>query len=188
MEEITEKPAEMPGLNEKPEDKPKRSKAPIIIIAVVIAVVLLPLIAAIAYLGILDVEVLLPERCTFPVPINCQDYIINEDSVQLVFLNGGGRGMHIRDITAESQAFKPLDTGYGNHKCSLSVSERDQLLRNGEAKTYTLDVSTENGSKCVYHGTNMSKNRYEIEFFYAWEDSPVEHKVSGEIFAARPEQ
>ena len=180
----------MSGLNEKPEDKPSRSKLPIIIIVVVVATVIpiVLVIGAIAYLGILDVEVLLPERCTFPVPINCQDYIINEDSVQLVFLNGGGRGMHIRDITAESQAFKPLDTGYGNHKCSLSVSERDQLLRNGEAKTYTLDVSTENGSKCVYHDTNMSKNRYEIEFFYAWEDSPVEHKVSGEIFAARPEQ
>ena len=33
----------------------------------------LVVIGALAYLGILDVETILPERCTFPVPLNCQE-------------------------------------------------------------------------------------------------------------------
>ena len=116
------------------------------------------------------------------------DHVVAEDNIQLVLLNGAGWGMYIKNITAESEAFKPVDAGNGNHNCSLAVSERDQLLENGAQKTYTLDVSTENGSKCTYNDIGTPKNRYEIEVFYAWaHNRSVEHKV-GEMFSARPEQ
>ena len=189
MVELNEKPAEVPGLNEKLEDKPSRSKLPIIIIGVigVIAVILLPVLA-ITYLGILDVDVILPEICTLPFPLNCQDYSINNDNIQLVFINGGGKGMYIKNITAESEAFKPRDAGDGNHNCALTVAERDKQLRNGERRTYTLDVSTENGSKCTYYDTGRTANSYEIKIFYDWADNRnITHTVDGELFAKAPE-
>ena len=106
----------------------------------------LVVIGALAYLGILDVETILPERCTFPVPLNCQDHVVNSETVQLVLLNGAGRGMNVRSIIAESEAFPAETSGDENYKCiwtPLSSSGTGthggtHLLRNGQSETFTL--------------------------------------------------
>ena len=126
----------------------------------------LVVIGALAYLGILDVETILPERCTFPVPLNCQDHVVNDNSLQLVMLNGAGRGMNIRSMIAESEAFGQDGTGNNNYKCiwvpltpvvpavgtvgttgyvaaSGGTIDADgtHLLRNGESQTFSLSVN-----------------------------------------------
>ena len=110
----------------------------------------LVVIGALAYLGILDVETILPERCTFPVPLNCQDHVVNENSLQLVLLNGAGRGMNIRSIMAESEAFNQDGTGDDNYKCvwvplipvtGLIDAGGTHLLRNGESQTFSLNIN-----------------------------------------------
>ena len=120
----------------------------------------LVVIGALAYLGILDVETILPERCTFPVPLNCQDHVVNEANLQLVLLNGAGRGMNIRSIIAESEAFNQDGTGDDNYKCvwvpvtpvtsGPGVSpvvggnidaDGTHLLRNGESQTFNLNIN-----------------------------------------------
>ena len=124
----------------------------------------LVVIGALAYLGILDVETILPERCTFPVPLNCQDHVVNEANLQLVLLNGAGRGMNIRSIIAESEAFNQDGTGDDNYKCvwvpvtpvvlaqpaatppisaSGGIIDADgtHLLRNGESQTFSLNIN-----------------------------------------------
>ena len=127
----------------------------------------------------------LPERCTFPVPLNCQDYAVNEDNIQIVLLNGAGRGIYVENITARSEAFRPVNGSDSNHNCSLAFSESDQVLRNGERKLYTLNVSTEPGSKCSYYDIGRSKNRYSIETYYSFEDArAIPHKIDGELFAS----
>ena len=154
----------------------------------VILIVLLPIIA-IAYLGILNVEKIDPERCSLPVPLNCQDHVVLNDEVKIVLLNGGDRGIRIKNITATSKAFRPIEGGDANHKCSLAVSERDELLRKGERKTYTLNVSTETGViGCPYYDTGIGKNSYMLDVEYAWADRRnLTQKIDGEIFSARPE-
>ena len=108
----------------------------------------LVVIGALAYLGILDVETILPERCTFPVPLNCQDHVVNNNNVQLVMLNGAGRGMNVRSIIAESEAFGADGTGDDNYKCiwvPLDSGNIDadgtHLLRNGESQTFSLNIA-----------------------------------------------
>ena len=129
----------------------------------------------------------MPERCTFPVPLNCQDYVVLNDAVKIVLLNDGGRSIIIKDITATSEAFRPIDNGNLNHNCSLVVSERDKLLKNGEEKMYTLNVSTETGKKCLYHDVGKSKNRYFIEVESSYENDTRNFAIKGELFSASPE-
>ena len=114
----------------------------------------LVVIGALAYLGILDVETILPERCTFPVPLNCQDHVINNENIQLVLLNGAGRGMDIRSITAESEAFEAEGAADANYKCAwtpVSSGETNHieshLLRNGQSETFTLRWSIPQDTK-----------------------------------------
>ena len=127
----------------------------------------------------------LPERCTLHVPVNCVDYVVTENGIQLMVLNGGGRGIYVENITARSEAFRPVNGSDSNHNCSLAFSESNQVLRNGGRKLYTLNVSTEPGSKCSYYDTGRSKNRYSIEMSYSFEDSRnVTREINGEIFAS----
>ena len=122
-------------LNKNLEDKPTKSKLPIIIIAVVIGVILIPvgLVLFIAYFGILSPDVLLPERCTIAAPLNCEDYVVtaaterahgddaddddNVPGIVLLLRNGGGKGLHIKSIVASSDAL-PLQSGDETYKCS----------------------------------------------------------------------
>ena len=127
----------------------------------------------------------LPERCTFPVPVNCAGYAVTENSIQLMLINGAGRGIYVENITARSEAFRPVNGSDSNHNCSLAFSERNQVLRNGEEKLYTLNVSTEPGSKCSYYDVGRSKNRYSIEMYYSFEDAgDITHIIRGELFAS----
>ena len=111
----------------------------------------LVVIGALAYLGVLDVEILLPERCTFAVPLNCDDQVVEGDKLQIVLLNGGGEGIRVRSIIAESEAFKTESSGSANnYKCvwtpvssgaSGSTHTGYHLLRNGESQTFALKWS-----------------------------------------------
>ena len=108
----------------------------------------LVVIGALAYLGVLDVEILLPERCTFPVPLNCEDHVVNEDNIQVVLLNGAGRGINVRSIIAESEAFDADGSGDNNYRCiwtpktgsTVASPGTFQLLKNGDSETFTLNI------------------------------------------------
>ena len=132
----------------------------------------LVVIGALAYLGVLDVEILLPERCTFPVPLNCEDHVVNEENIQVVLLNGAGRGMAVRSIVAESEAFDADGSGDDNYKCiwtpiddnSTSVTTDDridaagsQLLKNGESETFTLNIRAPHDLAFKLDSSNMGE-------------------------------
>ena len=126
----------------------------------------LVVIGALAYLGILDVETILPERCTFPVPLNCQDHVINNENIQLVLLNGAGRGMDVRSIMAESEAFEAEGATDANYKCvwtPISSGETahlgSHLLRNGQSETFTLRWSIPQDTKFALSSLQASLNQ-----------------------------
>ena len=121
----------------------------------------LVVIGALAYLGILDVETILPERCTFPVPLNCQDHVVNDDDLQLVLLNGAGRGVDVKSIFAESEAFAEEGTTDDNYKCVWTpVSSgganhlTKHLLKNGQSQTFTLRWSVPQDTKFSLHSAD----------------------------------
>ena len=122
----------------------------------------LVVIGALAYLGILDVETILPERCTFPVPLNCQNHVVNDRNLQLVLLNGAGRGMDIKSIFAVSEAFAEEGQTDDNFKCAWTpVSSgginhlTKHLLKNGQSQTFTLRWSIPQDTKfTLFSGNN----------------------------------
>ena len=127
------------------------------------------------------------ERCTVGLPLNCKNYATTNESIKLLLVNGAGRNMTIRNITAQSKAFSPVNGTDSNHNCSLTVSERDKLLEPDEGRAYTLDVSTKPESKCSYHNTGKNKNRYSLAIYYFWAGSPsITHRVDGELFTSNP--
>ena len=98
--------------------------------------------------------------------------------------------MNVRNITVQSHDLNPADGTNSNHACSLAVSERNHLLRTGQEKIYTLNVSTEKGVVgCPYYDTGRKSNRYFIKVDYNWMgNGTINHRVDGELLVAVPER
>ena len=115
-------------------------------------------IGALAYLGVLDPTILIPERCTIAAPLNCEDFVVtvdadrahgdpdptvtddNVEGVELLLRNGGGKGLHIKSIETSSDAF-PIESGDENYKCAWvnpSGAGNIFLLKAGTQKKFSL--------------------------------------------------
>ena len=114
-------------------------------------IAILVAIGALVYLGILDIGNFLPERCTFPAPLNCRDQVVTNDikdsvpGLQLILVNGGAKGMKITKVTASSEAFnqKGSDTDE-NYECYWVPEGNHHLLRAAASYTFNLEYSEEN--------------------------------------------
>ena len=146
--------------------------------------VVLIVIGALAYFGVLSPSTLLPEKCTFPVSLTCTDHSVAQTQIILVLLNGAGRDMTVARISAASQAL-----GVGNLGCGCSTGAITTALRNGQQLQFTLSTADNAGppNSCTYSNTGRDKNRYNITVFYSWTDSPtITHNLAGELLGRRP--
>ncbi len=162
--------------------------------------VVLVVIGALAYFGVLSPSTLLPEKCTFPVSVNCVDHSVTNDYVSLVLLNGAGRDMKIRGLTATGEALgegKMCTTDVGAGQGGPPESDDDcpsssgigvngctggSVLRNGAKTTATI-----RGQDCTFVDTGRDKNRYNVTVYYSWLDSPtLMHTLPGELLARKP--
>ncbi|MBI3036630.1 hypothetical protein HYY73_02645, partial [Candidatus Woesearchaeota archaeon] len=84
--------------------------------------VVLVVIGALSYFGVLSPATLLPEKCTFPVSVSCTDHAVTGTYVALILQNGAGRDMIIRGVTATGEGL-----GAGN-MCSTKVGGGAPLL------------------------------------------------------------
>jgi len=83
--------------------------------------VVLVVIGALSYFGVLNPQNLLPEKCTLPMGLYCKDHIIKQGgdlngSVSLKLENGMGRGIMIRNIIVEGA------NGQVVHNCSIDLT------------------------------------------------------------------
>ncbi len=141
--------------------------------------VVLVVIGALAYFGVLSPATLLPEKCTFPVSISCTDFSIGASSITLILLNGAGRDMVVTSVSASSQA---LGDASGGQSCSTAAG--NTTLRNGASTTFTLSTG---GAACTFSDTGRDKNRYNLSLNYAWLDSrSITHGANGELLARKP--
>ena len=87
------------------------------------------------------------DGCRFPDNgLNCRDYSVTYDSLELSLRNDGDRDVYIKNITSSQHSY----LNDSKLPCSLAVSERNNLLVKGQEKAYTLNVSNETGKNCVY--------------------------------------
>ena len=145
--------------------------------------VVLIVIGALAYFGVLSPSTLLPEKCTFPVSLTCTDHSVAQTQIILVLLNGAGRDMTVARISAASQAL-----GVGNLGCGCSTGAITTALRNGQQLQFTLNILDAGcAGACTYADTGRDKNRYNITVFYSWTDSPtITHNLAGELLGRKP--
>jgi len=145
--------------------------------------VVLVVIGALSYFGVLSPATLLPEKCTFPVSMSCVDHEVTGTQLRLILLNGAGRDMIIREISASADA---LGLGGGGEDCSLLPAQEDTTLRNGQRADFVLSEAAP-ATACTFRDTGRDKNRYNITVRYSWLDSrTITHRLNGELLAKSP--
>ena len=153
--------------------------------------VVLIVIGALAYFGVLSPSTLLPEKCTFPVSLTCTDHSVAQTSMTFILLNGAGRDMRVWAVSATSDALT------GGLACNCNNTAQGSVaLRNGQSSTFTLTGNpTGAGAACIaggatactYVDTGRDKNRYNVSVYYSWQDSlTVYHTLIGELLARKP--
>ena len=157
--------------------------------------VVLIVIGALAYFGVLSPSTLLPEKCTFPVSLTCTDHQVSSGTITLILLNGAGRDMNIPQAAASSEA---LGLGSLGCACRTTPNSGAVTLRNGQTATITLNSpevppiaacasAAPPVTPCSFRNTGRDKNRYNITLWYNWSDSPtVQHTLTGELLGRKP--
>lgn len=145
--------------------------------------VVLVVIGALAYFGVLSPDALLPEKCDVGPQIGCKDFkLVNNvgaaaDTIQVILTNSAGQDMVIRQFNVSGDNLN----GY----CGFAMAATKNF-RNGE--TWDLTLST-NGSvagvqNCNMKPTSRSKSRFSVFVEYSWANSQsITHSLDGEIFA-----
>ena len=139
--------------------------------------VVLIVIGALAYFGILDPQSLLPERCTFQTGFNCRNHIASasSDNITLEILNGIGRTIVIKagsTANGTSTTDNPLD------KC---VSTSNVTINNGATGEVHLACTTQADS-----GDPTNKYRWNLAIKWKYADATDTYitTMAGDLFAA----
>jgi len=115
--------------------------------------VVLVVIGALSYFGVLNPQNLLPEKCTLPMGLYCKDHVIKQGgdlngSVSLKLENGMGRGIIITNITVKGA------NGQVVHDCYINLTTEPPgkpsgynhlsgwHLANGDMDSVTINCSS----------------------------------------------
>ncbi len=145
--------------------------------------VVLIVIGALAYFGVLNPQRLLPERCIFQTGINCRDHLASltafggNPGIQLRILNGLGRDIRITNGSIATGA-------QGNPVLSCNTtSDFSVTIKNGEEGDVNLTDCTFDGGSTP-PGDVDQKLRWDIglEWYYTDTSSDYAKIASGELF------
>ncbi len=141
--------------------------------------VVLIVIGALAYFGVLNPNMLVPEKCTLQTGVACKDYRVIPGQVMLELENGMGKGIVVMNITAEQ-------TG---HSGNCTTDREDNItIANGVASSFTLvcDLDEDNAS-LGRTPANISdlgrKIKLDLAVTYFFQDSSeaYSHTLRGEM-------
>ncbi|MBI2133712.1 hypothetical protein HYU11_03455 [Candidatus Woesearchaeota archaeon] len=153
--------------------------------------VVLVLIGALAYFGVLSPDNFLPEKCSMPIQLSCKDFeVANKadgwDYVQVIFSNNAGRSMILRDINVTSSEAIAVPGGCHNATVTSRIPGATIVLGNGQSTTIALDYQRSGGPTmpCSIADTGRQKDRFKFKVLYSWQDSPgIIHELEGELLA-----
>ncbi len=141
--------------------------------------VVLVVIGALAYFGVLSPDNLLPEKCTLPIMLNCRDHVVQEkgasDKIMVNIQNGAGKDIKMKRIDFSGDGLTAI-CSTGALTTGEGLADNAETLRNGASSTY-------NATSCVLKDTGRSKNKYTVNITYSWLDSGTDHTISGELLA-----
>jgi hypothetical protein len=135
--------------------------------------VVLVVIGALAYFGILNPSILLPERCELQMGVNCKDYYIDggADRILIKLENGRGSDCIVTDLIANAST---LGINCYNHTLTKTIL-------NGRAEDFYL---TCDGSLAAYQGRN-SKHKWDLEmkWYSVGSSATYTHTMQGQLLA-----
>ena len=130
--------------------------------------VILIMIGALAYFGVLSPTKFLPDRCSFGSEISCKDYWLNETNVSLRLVNNAGTSVNVT-----SWEIKNAD-GFA---CNVMPSS-SFIWQAGE----TIDIT---GGDCAGGGVYQG-DKFKFDVSLTWYDvkssAAYAHTTQGEIF------
>jgi len=138
--------------------------------------VVLVVIGALAYFGVLSPQKLLPDKCTFPPGLVCEDYSLSTaGGVQMVLSNGMGKTISIADIEV-------IDAADPSAIVCAPGGLTPQTVANG-ARSSTITCGA--GSTVLNVG---SKQKLNVKITYKFGSDPasataLDHVAEGEIYA-----
>ena len=133
--------------------------------------VVIVIIGALAYFGVLNPENFIPERCTLSAGMSCDDFVYQSDTFELQFTNGFGRSINISSIRLTS----PADLG-GAGVCSWD--DGPEILNNGATAAFELDV----GQCTPLDGVSKLRGELEINYTNVGSEITTPRRVTGELF------
>ncbi len=155
--------------------------------------VILIMIGALAYFGVLSPTKFLPERCTFGTQFLCKDYLLSYNAgapvVTLRLQNNLGQAIYVTDVDATSQegfggctvTSVTTDSGATDVYDSTGAGSSGTIssISDGEFFDMVLDC-TDTGGMTEDSKYKVSVN---IVYFAATSSSSFSHTVQGEVFA-----
>lgn len=155
--------------------------------------VILIMIGALAYFGVLSPTKFLPERCTFGTQFLCKDYLLTYNdgapSIALKLQNNLGQAIYVTSVDATSQE------GFGG--CTVTSVTTDA----GVTDVYDVDGTGSLGAAssisdgkyfdlvlaCTNTGGMTEGSKYKVQvdlaYYAATSSSAFSHTVQGEVFA-----
>lgn len=131
--------------------------------------VILIMIGALAYFGVLSPTRFLPERCTISSGLACEDYTLTETDVTLLIRNNMGSTVHITDFDVTDPS--------GGFTCTPS----DDMGEVADGATITLQATACSGAG-IAAGTKF-KVLPTLSYYDPRSGAGFTHDVTGELFA-----
>jgi len=156
--------------------------------AIIIVVIV---IAALSYTGVLNPEMTISNRCTLESGFYCDDVKVDSD-LRIVYLkvtNSQGRGIMINDVNVTGGSF-------GNNRCSLRPDtvlppgivnplsgsfNGNPGLRLTKDETVNLPVRCYDALTPTGFGSGKSKSQIEINWYLEYSQPSLAHAAGGEI-------
>ncbi|MCP3684127.1 MAG: hypothetical protein GY861_15710 [bacterium] len=164
--------------------------------------VVLVVIGALAYFGVLSPQNLLPEKCELQMGLNCKDYIISQGgltdgTVTLNLENGMGQGILITSATATGKgdmAGVICDNDYSAVAWEWVPGKNGVHMNSGEDSDSSMVASPETSIilDCVTGAVtldaswiNIGKKKFDLELTWYADDSSASytHTMKGSLMA-----
>jgi len=151
--------------------------------------VVLVVIGALSYFGVLNPQNLLPEKCTLPMGLYCKDHIIkgdtattNSNTISFKLENGMGRGIIITNINVSGQVFKGCNIDDQTNNSLKYNNITGWHIANGDMESVTIN--------CFSIADFSGKTKGDITLVYCSDTSTSDkdcgdysHTMEGELLA-----
>lgn len=151
--------------------------------------VILIMIGALAYFGVLSPTKFLPERCTFGSQFLCKDYLINSDGttadVTVKLQNNLGQAIYVNNTLTNATSLE----GFG--ACTITIYDSggstDIGADSAPAAVPDGGYFVVSAADCASLGGMTEGSKYkvnvDVNYYAATSSSAFGHTVSGELFS-----